>query len=102
PADADLRRLVRSLAADYPDTWTFAVDGLVGASPETLVTVRDGSVSARVLAGTHARGAGVHEDEVVSNELRASAKNSAEHRYAVDSVLDTLRPHVSDLRAADE
>ena len=102
PAGADLRRLLRSLATDYPDTWTFAVDGLIGASPETLVTVRDGAVSARVLAGTHARGAGLHEDQLVSSELRASTKNSAEHRFAVDSVLDTLRPHVSDLRAADE
>src|SRR5690606_15129141 len=42
PAAADLRRLVRALADEYTDTWTFAVDGVVGASPETLVTVKSG------------------------------------------------------------
>src|SRR6185503_13252608 len=47
PASADLRRLVRALASGYPDTWTFAVDGLIGASPETLVTVSGGTVTAR-------------------------------------------------------
>jgi isochorismate synthase EntC len=51
PAGADLRRLVRSLATGYPDTWVYAVDGLIGASPETLVTVAGGTVTARVLAG---------------------------------------------------
>ncbi|MGV2902642.1 chorismate-binding protein, partial [Microbacterium sp. AGC62] len=38
PAGSDLRRLVRALSTGYPDTWAFAVDGLIGASPETLVT----------------------------------------------------------------
>ncbi|WP_231916118.1 isochorismate synthase [Microbacterium karelineae] len=102
PAHADLRRLVRSLASEYLDTWTFAVDGIVGASPETLVTVRGGEVSARVLAGTLPRGASASEDDAVPFELSASAKDRAEHRFAVDSVLDALRPHTSDLEAAGD
>ncbi|WP_421019957.1 chorismate-binding protein, partial [Klebsiella pneumoniae] len=56
PAGSDRRRLVRSLLEGYPDCWVFAVDGLIGASPETLVTVSRGTVTARVLAGTTARG----------------------------------------------
>ena len=53
---------INRLAEDYPDTWVYAVDGLIGASPETLVRVDHGTVSARVLAGTTARGAGEASD----------------------------------------
>ncbi|MFT4213181.1 MAG: chorismate-binding protein [Microbacterium sp.] len=94
PAGADLRRLVRALAEAYPDTWTYAVDGLIGASPETLVTVSGGTVTARVLAGTGARGTDADADAAASDALRHSAKDLDEHRYAVRSVLDALAPHV--------
>ncbi|MFB8385528.1 isochorismate synthase MenF [Microbacterium sp. NPDC055910] len=99
PAGADLRRLVRALATDYPDTWTYAVDGMIGASPETLVTVSGGTVTARVLAGTTPRGADATEDATARGALAASAKDLDEHRYAVRSVLETLAPHTSTLRS---
>ena len=102
PAGADLRRLVRSLAGDYPDTWTFAVDGLIGASPETLVTASRGVVTARVLAGTIPRGTDAHGDTEASAALAHSQKDLDEHRYAVESVLTALRPHVRDLQADPE
>ena len=102
PAGADLRRLVRVLAHDYPDTWTFAVDGLIGASPETLVTVSRGALTARVLAGTIPRGTDASDDADASDSLAHSDKDLQEHRYAVQSVLDTLGPHVRDLRADAE
>ena len=102
PVGADLRRLVRALADDYPDTWTFAVDGLIGASPETLVTAARGVVTARVLAGTIPRGADAHDDTEASTALAHSTKDLDEHRYAVQSVLATLGPHVSHLRADPE
>jgi menaquinone-specific isochorismate synthase len=101
PVGSDLRRLVRSLATAYPDTWVFAVDGLVGASPETLVTVSGGTVTARVLAGTSARGADVDADAAASFALATSPKNQDEHRFAVQSVLASLRPHTSALAAAE-
>lgn len=102
PAGADLRRLVRALSHDYPDTWTFAVDGLIGASPETLVTASRGVVTARVLAGTIPRGTDAHDDAGASSSLAHSSKDLEEHRFAVQSVLETLRPHVSHLRADPE
>ena len=102
PAGADLRRLVRALATAYPDTWTFAVDGLIGASPETLVTVAHGTVTARVLAGTIGRGADADADTAASLQLATSTKDIDEHRYAVQSVLTALRPHTSALVAEDE
>lgn len=102
PADADLRRLARALSSAYPDTWTFAVDGLIGASPETLVTVSGGTVTARVLAGTIARGADADADTAASLALATSAKDLDEHGYAVRSVLDVLRPSTSSLAAAEQ
>jgi menaquinone-specific isochorismate synthase len=102
PAGADLRRLVRALATGYPDTWTYAVEGIIGASPETLVTVSGGTVTARVLAGTFPRGADSDRDAEASAALSHSAKDLDEHRYAVRSVLDALRPHTTRLRADDE
>ncbi len=102
PAGADLRRLVRALAGDYVDTWTFAVDGLIGASPETLVTVSGGTMTARVLAGTIPRGADAGDDAAASFQLAHSGKDLDEHRYAVQSVLDALAPHARSVRADDE
>ncbi|GAA1464722.1 isochorismate synthase [Microbacterium thalassium] len=102
PAGADLRRLARALADGYPDTWAFAVDGLIGASPETLVTVSDGIAAARVLAGTTPRGADPDADAEAAIALSTSAKDLDEHQYAVQSVLASLRPHTSALSAGEQ
>ncbi|WP_232711302.1 MULTISPECIES: isochorismate synthase MenF [unclassified Microbacterium] len=102
PAGADLRRLVRALATGYPDVWTYAVDGIIGASPETLVTVSGGTITARVLAGTAPRGADADGDTEASVALSASGKDQDEHRFAVESVLRTLRPHTSVLTASEQ
>lgn len=102
PPGSDLRRLARALASGYPDCWTFAVDGLIGASPETLVTVSGGTVTARVLAGTAPRGADADADTSASLALATSAKDQDEHLYAVQSVLSSLRPHTSALAASEQ
>ncbi|MFB7250195.1 isochorismate synthase MenF [Microbacterium sp. NPDC056234] len=102
PAGSDLRRLVRALSTGYPDTWTFAVDGLIGASPETLVTAQHGTVTARVLAGTIGRGADPDADTVASASLASSTKDLDEHQYAVQSLLVALRPHVRAMAASEQ
>ncbi|MDQ4214173.1 chorismate-binding protein [Microbacterium capsulatum] len=99
PAGSDLRRLVRALSTEYPDTWAFAVDGLIGASPETLVTVQDGVVTARVLAGTTARGADAVTDARAAAGLADSPKDNDEHAFAVRSVVAALAPHTRALEA---
>lgn len=93
PMGADLRRVLLELALGYPDTWTFAVDGHLGSSPETLVRVHGGDVTARVLAGSHARGIDAEADAAAALELATSSKDLDEHRFAVESVLAALRPH---------
>ncbi|MDQ2689421.1 MAG: isochorismate synthase [Chloroflexota bacterium] len=102
PAGADLRRLARSLSTGYPDTWTYAVDGIIGASPETLVTVHGGTATARVLAGTAPRGADADGDAAASLSLATSAKDLDEHQYAVQSVLAALRPFATAVAAAEQ
>lgn len=92
PAGSDLRRPLAALAARYSDTFTFAVDGLLGASPETLVRAVDGRVSARVLAGSAARGMDAASDALAESALAASAKDLGEHDFARASVLEALSP----------
>lgn len=91
-APIDARVLLRRLAARYPDCFTFACAGLVGATPELLIR-RDGcEVSALVLAGTKPRGATAEEDERLAADLIGSAKENEEHRYAAASMRDVLAP----------
>ena len=88
----DPRILLRRLAARYPECYTFACDGMVGATPELLIQQTGREVSALVLAGTTPRGGNPAEDEALGAELLASAKNTEEHSYAVASIRDTLGP----------
>ncbi|MBM7825898.1 menaquinone-specific isochorismate synthase [Arcanobacterium pluranimalium] len=116
-SDIDERLLVDRLCAAYPSTWVFAVDGLIGASPEMLAasaaiiedseitSPQDPRVFARVLAGTlpnrteniagigtsvsqHANSTSEHDEQ--SKILVASEKDQIEHQVAVESVVNTL------------
>jgi menaquinone-specific isochorismate synthase len=87
----DPRFLLRGLADRYPSCWAFAVDRLVGATPELLVRRHGNRVSARVLAGTTWPRNGTDRAELAA-QLLASGKNRAEHAYAVQSMIDALRP----------
>jgi menaquinone-specific isochorismate synthase len=101
PDQADLRRVLVELALGYPDTWTFAVDGLLGSSPETLVRVNHGTVSARVLAGSIARGADAEADHAAALALATSTKDLDEHGFAVQSVLAALAGHTTGVVASE-
>ena len=78
------------LASAYPTCSTYAVDGLIGATPETLVRARDGEITARVLAGTAPRSANATEDRRTAEQLITSTKDLAEHAYAIDSARESL------------
>ncbi|GAB3617278.1 chorismate-binding protein [Okibacterium endophyticum] len=101
PAGADLRRVLFELSLGYPDCWTYAVDGLVGSSPETLVSVNHGVVGARVLAGTTSRGKDALADHDAAIGLVTSTKDQDEHQFAVQSVLASLRPHTAHLTTSE-
>jgi menaquinone-specific isochorismate synthase len=97
PVDADLRLPLARLAEAYPDTFTFSIDGMLGSSPETLVRAHGGAVSARVLAGSAARGADATADATAASTLAASRKDVEEHSFAINSVLAALAPLGTDL-----
>lgn len=86
----DLDAALDVLADRYRGAWVFAVDGLFGASPETLATVSGGRAASRVLAGTAPRSEDPATDEANRARLLDSEKNRFEHALAVDSLLLTL------------
>ena len=88
----DPRVLLRRLAARYPGCYTFAVDGLVGATPELLISRNGWEVGSLVLAGTTPRGASAAEDSELARGLLGSAKENEEHEYAAASLCDKLAP----------
>jgi menaquinone-specific isochorismate synthase len=96
-APLDVRALLRRLAARYPSCWTFAVDGLVGSTPELLVRRTGDHVVSRVLAGTTPRSTDAVVDARHAAELLASDKDRIEHELAVRSVADALGPFCSDM-----
>ena len=96
-APVDARALLGPLSSRYPSCWTFAVDGLVGATPELLVRRTGDHIVSRVLAGTISRGSDAVVDAQHAAELLASEKDRVEHDLAVRSVADALTPYCSDL-----
>ena len=87
--------ILKKLAAEYPSTWTFAVDGLVGATPELLLRLSRGMVTSRVLAGTIPKTGNDEKDLALAASLARSSKDLEEHEYAVRSVADALEPFCS-------
>ena len=93
--DIDARPILTKLAAEYPSTWTFAVDGLVGATPELLLRLSKGMVTSRVLAGTIPKTGDDAKDLALAASLARSSKDLEEHEYAVRSVAEALEPFCS-------
>ena len=93
--DIQTAPILKKLAAEYPSTWTFAVDGLVGATPELLLRLSRGMVTSRVLAGTIPKTGNDEKDLALAASLARSSKDLEEHEYAVRSVADALEPFCS-------
>ena len=99
-APLDARHLLAGLAQRYPACWSFSVDGLVGATPELLMRRRAGTVWSRVLAGTIWPGPANGGD--LGDALLGSAKDRHEHKLAIASLADSLRPLCAGLTVPDE
>lgn len=89
--DIDHRFVLEGLARRYPECWVYAVDGLIGATPELLLRRSGSVVDSRVLAGTTWPHDGMSDDELAA-ALLSSGKNLDEHEYAVASLVQTLQP----------
>jgi menaquinone-specific isochorismate synthase len=86
----DIPTVVARLTTDEPTCFTFAIDGLVGASPELLVSLRDGRVTSLALAGT-----------AIEADALSSPKMDREHSLSQLSVEQGLSPHVERLDIRD-
>lgn len=89
----DPARILGRLRADFPHCFLFAIDRgdrcFLGASPEQLVSLRQGTVKTMCLAGSTARGT-TADDRRLGEELLASAKNRSEHAIVVRGIRDLL------------
>lgn len=80
--------LYRALRSLNPSPYMFYYDmgdhHVVGASPEILVRLENGTVTARPIAGTRPRGGNREQDIALAEELLADPKERAEHVQLMD------------------
>ena len=80
--------LYRALRTINPSPYMFHLKikdfDIIGASPELLVKVEDGTVEIRPIAGTRQRGETEAEDEMLANNLINDEKECAEHLMLLD------------------
>ncbi|MGD2043241.1 MAG: chorismate-binding protein [Acidimicrobiia bacterium] len=86
-ADGILARLL----AGNPDCYLFSIAGLVGASPELLVSLRNGRVRTLALAGT-----------AVDPDQLETAKIYEEHRHVANSVTGVLERHITTVDVTEQ
>ena len=78
----------RNLRVTNPSNYLYFYDfgdyQIIGASPESLVSVKQGQVVTNPIAGTRPRGKTEAEDAALAQDLLTDAKEVAEHRMLVD------------------
>lgn len=78
----------RNLRITNPSNYLYFYDfgdyQIIGASPESLVSLKNGVVTTNPIAGTRPRGANDQKDKDLSEELLSDVKEVAEHRMLVD------------------
>ena len=88
PFEGCLLDTYRALRTINPSPYMFYFSGtdveVAGASPETLVKLKDGVLHTFPLAGSRPRGATKEEDEALTAELLKDEKELAEHNMLVD------------------
>ncbi len=88
PFTGSLFNTYRMLRTVNPSPYMFYFSGtdveVAGASPETLVKLKDGVLHTFPLAGTRPRGANAEEDARLEQELLSDEKELAEHNMLVD------------------
>ena len=86
----NIQKLIQNLETEYPNTWVFLNEGLVGATPELLIRLGNSLVTSRVLAGTIQKSGSEEKDLALAASLAKSSKDLEEHEYAVNSVATAL------------
>lgn len=86
--DANPVDIYRTIRYINPSPYLFYLDfkdiQVVGSSPEILVTVKDGKILTKPIAGTRPRGKDEEEDRRLKEDLLKDEKERAEHLMLVD------------------
>jgi menaquinone-specific isochorismate synthase len=102
----DVPGALTRLSGTYPSCHRFLVepDGggtFFGATPERLVTLRNGTVRTEALAGSTGRGETAAEDGWLASQLRESGKDVHEHELVVEAIRDQLAPAATEVRTGN-
>lgn len=86
--DKSFVEIYRRLREINPSPYMYLIDyddyQVIGASPESVVSVKNGIASTKPIAGTRKRGATPEEDKALEEELLKDKKELAEHVMLVD------------------
>ena len=91
PEEATADAILAFLARNNPDCYLFSIGGLVGASPELLVSLRHGRVMTLALAGT-----------AIDPDQLETAKILEEHRHVAYSVTSVLERHITSVDVTEQ
>jgi menaquinone-specific isochorismate synthase len=85
-----------NLRQQYPDCYIFSTSNscgksFIGASPERLLSVRNGCLTTDALAGSAPRGKRLQEDIKLAQTLLSSEKEKREHLMVLEFILERLR-----------
>ena len=83
-SDAIYANLCKSNPAPFAGLACWKDTAIVSSSPERLLSIQNGVISTRPIAGTRPRGVDRHQDTVLSAELISHPKERAEHVMLID------------------
>lgn len=83
--------ILARLLSENPNCYLFSIAGLVGASPELLVSLRNGRVRTLALAGT-----AVDPDQLETDKIYE------EHRHVANSVTGVLDRHITSVDVTEQ
>ncbi|MDA4116720.1 MAG: isochorismate synthase [Thaumarchaeota archaeon] len=96
--------ILTRLLALYHDSTVFAVKRrgsvFLGATPENLLSIRDGAVEVDCLAASAPRGRGEAEDDALGARLLADIKSRDEHMVVVQAAVRSISPFSSQVEVA--
>lgn len=111
PEEIAIGATLARLRSDYPHCHVFSVSTyseeegdatFLGASPELLVSLRNGTVRSLGLAGSARRGTDDAEDDAMGRALLKSVKDRIEHETVVRALREGLAPLTQHLHAPNQ
>jgi len=88
--EIDSRLLIKELIDSQPESFVFAYENFIGASPELLVEKFRDTVRCLPMAGTRKRHARQDDDDLDIADLQTNVKDSVEHQVVVEDIVQKL------------